>query len=88
MFVQSHLRDNGGNVKILLLPALPDTWKSGKVYGLAAHGGLTLDIEWSTEKVRAVFKAAAGGTFLVKFGSAQQSITLAPGGSCDVEFCQ
>ncbi len=86
MFVQSHLRNRNGEVIILLLPALPDAWKSGKVYGLAAHGGLILDIEWLEEKVKAVLKSGVGGTFAVRFREEQKFITLPPHGSCTVEF--
>ena len=86
MFVQSHLRNRNGEVIILLLPALPDAWKSGKVYGLAAHGGLILDIEWLEEKVKAVLKPGVGGTFAVRFREEQKFITLPPHGSCTVEF--
>ena len=43
------LQSDGENV--YLLPALPQRWKDGSVHGLAAQGGITLDIEWAGHKL-------------------------------------
>jgi alpha-L-fucosidase 2 len=48
MLMQSH-----GDV-IRILPALPARWPNGRVTGLAARGGFTVDIEWSAGRASRV----------------------------------
>ena len=40
MVLQSHMEE------IHLLPALPDEFHTGKLNGIRARGGFTLDLEW------------------------------------------
>lgn len=37
--------------EIVFLPALPKEWNSGKIYGLKARGGYTIDMEWENGKI-------------------------------------
>lgn len=51
MLVQSHLKADDDSTLLHVLPALPKAWPTGKVTGLKARGGATIDIAWRDGKL-------------------------------------
>jgi alpha-L-fucosidase 2 len=61
MLVQSH------EGEIHLLPALPTAWHTGKVTGLKARGGVTVDMEWENGQLKmAKIHSAVGGLIKIR----------------------
>lgn len=52
MLLHSHRRDAQGGTLIDILPARPSSWKQGRVTGLRARGGYTVDIAWGNGTVK------------------------------------
>ncbi len=74
MLIQSH------NNQLVLLPALPDAWNSGKVKGLKARGGLTVDMEWDNGKlVKATVFSSFDQTIKINYKSDEQTISIKKG---------
>ena len=52
---------------IHLLPALPDSWKTGKFHGLKVRGGATVDLAWKDGKAQqATITAMNDGVYTLK----------------------
>ena len=81
MILQSHRRDAEGNILLDILPALPDNWRVGKAVGLCAHGGLSVDIKWSPERVKVGVCAAVDTVFVLQYNSYEEQNFLSAGSS-------
>lgn len=67
MLLQSHVILDSGEYLIDVLPALPSSWKNGKVSGLIARGNTEMGIEWKNSKICTVtLKSRTGGRVAVK----------------------
>ena len=79
MLLQSHLREKGVYV-LQLLPALPNAWPEGKITGLRARGGFTVDITWKQGKiVSASIVSTLGNPCHLRCGPLSKELTLAKG---------
>ncbi|WP_423148422.1 glycoside hydrolase family 95 protein [Rubrolithibacter danxiaensis] len=67
---------------IHLLPAIPDSWKDGKVTGMRARGGFEVDMEWKDNKLlAATIYSINGGACKVYYGDKLIGLQLKPGQS-------
>ncbi len=74
MLIQSHTGS------ISLLPALPSSWKEGKVTGLVARGGYVVDIEWRNgELVSASINSGKGGECVIEYKTGSCRMNTQPG---------
>jgi alpha-L-fucosidase 2 len=74
MLLQSHAGE------IAFLPALPEVWRDGNVQGLAARGGVSVDLDWSAGKLtRAVLRSKVDHACVVRYGDKQAQVKLASG---------
>jgi len=80
MLLQSHTGE------IVLLPALPASWPSGKVEGLVARGGFVIGIEWKDGKlVKATVQSKNGGKCTVNYQGKTKILETKAGGKVALE---
>lgn len=71
MLLQSHAG------YIHLLPALPDNWQNGKISGVRARGGFTIDMEWKKGKVANLsITSKLGGPCRIREGASGKERTI------------
>ncbi len=80
MLLQSHETTDDGRALIRLFPALPTNWKGGRVSGLRARGGLTIDLHWEGDAFSASIQADHAGRFLFVAPWGEQTADLKAGG--------
>ncbi len=66
----------GTEKELTLLPALPQVWSEGKVTGLRARGGLTVDLSWKNGNVEASLTSMKKCKVKVMFGNLEKTVTL------------
>jgi alpha-L-fucosidase 2 len=68
------------NDQILLLPALPSAWPTGRLTGLRARGAVGVDVVWARGKLEtAVLTAAADGRHRVRYGTSTIDLDIKKG---------
>lgn len=72
---------------IRILPALPKSWQSGKVTGIKARGGFTLDFSWEKGVVKTLrIKSNLGQKTTLLADGSEIELDLKAGESLEMEF--
>ncbi len=87
MLVSSEVLYPSRTVRVRLLPALPDKWKSGSVKGLRIRGNASVSFDWSEGKLTSC-TITAGSDFsgTISYGNSSCDITLRPGEKQTLNF--
>ncbi|WP_328320119.1 glycoside hydrolase family 95 protein [Kribbella sp. NBC_00382] len=73
MLLQSHTSE------IEVLPALPIDWPAGRVTGLRARGGVSVDLAWSTDGVDVTLTADRDQERVIRSGDQRITVRLSAG---------
>jgi len=81
MLLQSH------NGEIHLLPALPGAWPHGRIKGLRARGGYTVDQEWEEGQLsKAFIKPEFSGTVKIRYRDKTKKVNMKSGRTYRITF--
>jgi len=79
MLLQSHTPDGQGGWEIRLLPALPRAWPNGRVRGLRARGGVTIDLAWRDGRLEhAILRSDTPTRVTIRHGTTRTTVDLCP----------
>ncbi|GAB4129559.1 MAG: glycoside hydrolase family 95 protein [Roseiflexaceae bacterium] len=79
MLLQSHAGE------IELLPALPSTWSNGRISGLRARGGLTIDLAWQQGALSSArVHTSQPGTYQFRIGDTLRSLSVETAGTYQI----
>ena len=66
--------------KIVLLPALPESWADGSVQGICARGGFVVNMEWKNrEVVSLIVSSLKGGQTEICFNGVSKKVVFKTG---------
>ena len=66
--------------RIVLLPALPESWADGKVQGICARGGFVVDMEWKNREVASlIVSSLKGGQTEICFNGVSKKVVFKAG---------
>ncbi len=77
-FLQSHIEHQDKRV-LQIAPALPGEWASGNVSGLRARGGVTVNVNWNTNTIKAEIIANNDGDYIINYKDKMVHQTLQKG---------
>ena len=80
MLLQSHETTGDGRTLVRLFPALPASWRGGRVSGLRARGGLTVDLRWSGNTCAVSIRADRRERFLIVAPWGERTADIMAGG--------
>ena len=76
MLAGSHLGKVGERITEIL-PALPSSWKSGRIKGIKSRGNFEFDMEWKDNKLTSLHAVShTGGKLLIKLPGCENILTF------------